>query len=169
MRLAGARPSSIPHVLRFAMKSRHSFAVALALAAWFALGALAQEREVDEKRSYFTEVARELAARPHPELTQQQAAQRQALLNELVHYADAGVFTVNTDFPGIKMPYFVDRRGTRCAVAHLIEFSGHGDLLQRLAEEANNSFAAELTADPELLGWLDEVGLTLDEVAYIQM
>jgi hypothetical protein len=66
------------------------------------------------------------------------------------------------------MPFFRDSRGTLCAMAYLIDRSGRGDLVDRVARTRNNAFIAELAGDPDLRAWLDSVGLTVAEAARIQ-
>ncbi len=53
-------------------------------------------------------------------------------------------------------------------MAHLIEVSGHGDLVQRVAAIRNHAFVRELAGDEELGEWLRAHGLTLAEAARIQ-
>jgi len=62
----------------------------------------------------------------------------------------------------------VDRYGTRCAMAYLIEQSGGGDLVARVAATHNNARIPELRSDPELGAWLWRNGMTLEEAARIQ-
>jgi hypothetical protein len=82
---------------------------------------------------------------------------------------DAGEFPHNYDFPGEAVPYFVDRAtGVRCAVAHLLDFTGHGDIVQRVTALDNNIWVPELAGDAEFNGWLKAYGLTLAEAARIQ-
>jgi MYXO-CTERM domain-containing protein len=92
---------------------------------------------------------------------------RRLLLAELRNYRLAGLFPENPQFAE-PTPFFVDGRGTRCAVAHLLEFGGEGDLVRRIARERNNARVVELTDEPRLTAWLDASGLTLDEAALIQ-
>ena len=66
------------------------------------------------------------------------------------------------------MPFFRDRYGALCAMAYLIERSGRGDLVDRIAISRNNAFIAELATDPALRAWLDSVGLSVSEAARIQ-
>lgn len=127
--------------------------------------------EAARLRAHFASVERELLARDVSGLTETQRAARNRHIARLRAYARAGVFPKNTDFPG-RVPYFVDRFGTRCAMAFLIEQSGRGDIVSSVAATRNNAFIAELARDPEvrrvLLAWLEENGLSVDEAARIQ-
>jgi hypothetical protein len=89
-------------------------------------------------------------------------------LDVLHEYWVRGVFPRNTSVPGARVPFFVDRYGTRCAMASLIEQSGRGDLVARVAATNNNARIRDLKADPELVAWLRENGLTAGEAALIQ-
>ena len=66
------------------------------------------------------------------------------------------------------MPFFRDSDGVLCAMAYLIDRSGRGDLVDRVAATRNNAFIPELAGDPELAGWLDSVGLSVAEAARVQ-
>lgn len=92
---------------------------------------------------------------------------RALLLDELALYRAERRFPRNPDFAD-RTPFFVDASGTRCAVAHLLEVSGEGALVARIASERNNALVEELADDPRLLAWLDAVGLTVEEAAVIQ-
>ncbi|HEX9610952.1 MAG TPA: hypothetical protein VF978_03620 [Gemmatimonadales bacterium] len=132
----------------------------------------AGDAERNRLRAHFAEVAAELVARDVSDLLPAQRAARARHIERLQAYARAGVFPHNTDFPGQRVPYFIDRVGTRCAMAYLIEQSGHGDYVHRVAVKTNNAFIANIARDPELaaplIRWLDENGLTVEEAARIQ-
>jgi hypothetical protein len=70
------------------------------------------------------------------------------------------------------VPYFVDRFGTRCAMAYLIEQSGADEYVRQVTERMNNAYIHEIAKHPELGrvldAWLLEHGLSLDEAARIQ-
>ncbi len=123
---------------------------------------------IAEKRAHLDAVLAELPGRDTSHLTPEQLAARQVSLEKLREYRDEGRFPLNLDFPGRRMPYFIDAAGTRCAMAYVLEAAGGGALLQRLASEANHAYVAEIPDDAELLAWIDRMGLTLDEVAFIQ-
>jgi hypothetical protein len=119
-------------------------------------------------RVHLAAVERELRAKDVSALTPAQRAARARNLDVLHQYWVRGVFPKNPDFPGQRVPYFVDRYATRCAMAHLIEQSGHGDLVARVAATDNNARIRDLQGDPELVAWLAENGLTAGEAARIQ-
>ena len=119
-------------------------------------------------RAHLDSVERELRAKDVSRLTLGQRAARLRNLDVLHGYWVRGVFPQNTDFPGQRVPYFIDRFGTRCAMAYVIEQSDGGDLVTRVAATHNNARILELKHDPELVAWLADNGLTLAEAARIQ-
>lgn len=92
---------------------------------------------------------------------------RTLLLDELARYRADGVFPQNPDFAE-PTPYFIDAAGTRCAMAHLLEVGGEGELVARIARERNNAWVRELADEPRLIAWLAAAGLTVGEAAMIQ-
>ncbi|MDC3954815.1 hypothetical protein [Polyangium jinanense] len=125
-------------------------------------------REKTRLVAHFRTVLAELRARDTSHLSPEQRAARAGLIAELQRYARTGRFPRNLDFPGIRMPYFVDAFGTRCAMAYLIESTGETDLVARVARTANNAFIREIEGDAALRAWLDRAGLTAAEAARIQ-
>ena len=123
---------------------------------------------VEAKRRQIGDVVAELRSRDASHLTEAQRASRARVLNALEAYAVRGVFPENDRFPGREIPYFIDRHGTRCAVAHMMDVSGAGPLVERLAATDNHAFLAHVKSDPAIAEWLGTVGLSLLEAAYIQ-
>jgi hypothetical protein len=149
------------------------FAIAIVIPALLYVGHLPSRpdftaAETARIRTHLATVERALRARDVPDLSPAQRAARARNLDVLHQYWTAGVFPTNTDFPGERVPYFIDRYGIRCAMAYLIERSGHGDLVARVAATNNNARIRDLKSDPELVAWLDENGLTAAEAARIQ-
>jgi hypothetical protein len=92
---------------------------------------------------------------------------RQLLLRELAVYRKRGRFPKNHGLVE-PTPSFVDAEGSRCAVAHLLEASGEGALVQRIAHRRNHARVADLVDEARLVAWLDVAGLSLEEAALIQ-
>lgn len=124
--------------------------------------------EVARIQRHLATVERELRSRDVSDLAPAQRAARARIIESLHAYRLRGVFPNNSDFRDRAVPYFIDRYGTRCALAYLIEQSGHGDLVGRVAVSRNNAFISELADNPELLAWLQQNGLTVGEAARIQ-
>jgi hypothetical protein len=129
---------------------------------------LARQLEVARLRAHFDSVDLELRQATAPDLTPSQRGTRTTLIGWLREYRDAGVFPQNDRFPGQSLPFFRDSRGVLCAMAYLIDRSGRGDLVDRVALTRNNGFIPELADDPELRAWLDSVHLSVAEAARIQ-
>ena len=95
-------------------------------------------------------------------------AARARNIDELERYVAAGQFPRSPFREGPRHPALVDRWGTRCALAHLIEKSGGGALLARLRALDNHAWVRELAGDAALVGWLGAAGLSAAEAARIQ-
>ena len=119
-------------------------------------------------RHHFDTVIAELDGADVSHLSVAQRAARAQHIAELARYRVRGVFPHNHDYRDRRMPYFVDEHGTRCALAHLIEESGEGALVERIRSTRNNAYVAELADDRPLLAWLDDAGLSVAEAARIQ-
>lgn len=123
--------------------------------------------EVIRIQSHLRRVEAELRAAPDRRQTAAQRLSRSRLLDELHRYWARGEFPRNTYRP-VRSPVFVDGSGTRCAVAHLIDASGRGDLTARVAAEHNTAYVADLAGDRGLAAWLEAHGFTAAEAARIQ-
>ena len=151
---------------------RYALIIALVLFACAAL--LGQERGATPsaqdawKAAHAHRCAAELAARDVSHLSDAQQAARLAMIDELIRYGDRGRFAQNEDYPGEAIPHLIDAAGTRCALANLIDVSGEGALIERLAAHNNIAFVPELKGDAALNDWLDRHGLSIEEAAYIQ-
>lgn len=124
--------------------------------------------EATRLRAHFDSVDRELRARDVSQLNVQQRAMRTKLIAWLRDYRTAGTFPENDRFTDRAMPFFRDSHGTLCAMAYLVDRSGGGDIVDRIAKTRNNAFIRELTDDRALVAWLDASGLSVDEAARIQ-
>lgn len=119
-------------------------------------------------RAHFDSVDTELRTSDVHRLTPSQQAYRSELIRWLRDYRNAGRFPVNDRFPNQRVPYFRDSQGTLCAMAYLIDRSGRGDIVDRIARTRNNAFIPELADDSSLTDWLVTWGLTVSEAARIQ-
>ena len=88
-------------------------------------------------------------------------------LGFLKDYRKMGKFPVNTRYPGEVLPHIKDEKGTLCAMAYVIEKSGHGHLVENLAEN-NNLIRLEDVSGGPVTEWLSTSGLTREESAKIQ-
>lgn len=99
-------------------------------------------------------------------LDEAQRRSRMLLLQLLDDYRQAGRFPVN-DTRQERIPVFIDRNFTHCAVAYLLQQTGHEDLALRIAQADNFAWVKDITADG-LLQWQQASGLSLEEVKLIQ-
>jgi hypothetical protein len=118
--------------------------------------------------AHFDSVDRELRGVDVSCLSATQKAMRAQLISWLRDYRNAGRFPENDRFANRAVPFFRDSHGTLCAMAYLIDRSGRGDIVDRIASTRNNAFIHQLTDDPALVAWLDASGLSVDEAARIQ-
>ncbi len=97
------------------------------------------------------------------------ALQKERLRNLAVlrEYWSQETFPKNTQYPGQRLPHIRDAEGTLCAMAYLIEKSGHHKLVDQLAE-ANNLVYIDDVKEGPLIEWLRMSGLGQDEAAEIQ-
>jgi hypothetical protein len=130
-----------------------------------AVGAPARERA--RVREHLAGAER-LARQRRPRLEPLAASCRSLLLDELSRYRRLGRFPRNLVRGTRPSPQFIDEHGTRCAVAHLMEVSGQGEIVRRIARTENAARVHALARSPELRAWLAAAGLSLDEAARIQ-
>jgi hypothetical protein len=119
-------------------------------------------------RAHFDSVDGELRGVDVSRLSATQKATRAKLISWLRDYRDAGRFPENDRFANRAVPFFRDSHGALCAMAYLIDRSGRGDIVDRIASTRNNAFIHQLADDPALVAWLGESGLNVDEAARVQ-
>lgn len=131
-------------------------------------GADRSDLERQRIRDHLRGAERILRAADVSHLSDAQHERRARVIELLREYRRAGAFPHNHDFPGERMPYFVDRHGTLCAMAYVIAQTGGAELVRRVARTANNARVPELADDPEFAAWLDRHGMTVAEAARVQ-
>lgn len=112
-------------------------------------------------------VERRLRAADVSRLSPERRLARAAALDHLREYREAGRFPHNHHGTE-RTPLFRDVHGTLCAMAYLIQRSGGGALVDRVAATANDAYVRELADDPELVAWLERNGITAEEAALVQ-
>jgi hypothetical protein len=128
---------------------------------------VARSMEIARLRSHFDSVDYELKSRDISALDARQRAHRAQLVSWLRDYRNAGRFPTNDRFT-TPTPFFRDKDGVLCAMAYLIDRSGRGDIVNKVAATRNNAYIRELADDPALIEWLDDWGLSVKEAARIQ-
>ena len=137
------------------------------VAAADAAGAAILEEDRSRIAAHLLAVERRLRAADVSHLSPERRLARAAALDHLREYREAGRFPHNHHH-GEATPLFRDVHGTLCAMAYLIERSGGGALVDRVAATANDAYIRELADDPELVAWLDRNGMTAEEAALVQ-
>lgn len=99
-------------------------------------------------------------------LSDQLKGHRRRMLELLNEYWKKEEFPINTDY-NFKTPQIRDSYGTPCAMAYLIERSGHAELVNQLATQ-NNLVYIDDVKDGPLISWLERFGLSKQEAARIQ-
>jgi hypothetical protein len=100
-------------------------------------------------------------------LPEELRGKRKIMLDLLHEYRTAGVFPRNYDYPGMRIPCFIDREGRICAVGYLIEKTAG----RQAAESVNGIYQYEkiLAMNDEAVGsWIASSGLSKEECAMIQ-
>ncbi len=109
-------------------------------------------------------VEKELRAKPinNPETKKQ----RDITLSYLNEYWTKGQYPKNTDFQ-IRTPYFKDKFGTLCAMAYIVQRSGHQEIVDEIHSTNNNVYINDVT-EGSLIEWLKTSGITKEDAARIQ-
>jgi len=128
----------------------------------------AADPAIERARAHYAAVIEELGAAEVSHLSPAQLGARLALIAELSAYRERGDFTRNTDFPGARVPYFVDAENRLCAVATLLSATGEEALVRGVAAANNHVWVSELAGDETFAAWLAENGLTFEEAVRIQ-
>jgi hypothetical protein len=117
-------------------------------------------------RTHFLAVRELLASRPatRPEL----AEKRAKILAHFDDYIAKGTTPKNAHLPW-RTPVFIDDEGTICAVGYLIEQTAGRPVAEKIAKTHRYSYLEEIVqAMPEVKQWVEDSGLTLEELASIQ-
>jgi hypothetical protein len=128
-----------------------------------------QEVDADRERirRHLAEVELELRGRDTSDLAAEARAARATNIDALHAYWNRGEFPRNVDFVGERRPYFIDHRGTACAVGHLMIQSGAADIAEAIGRDENNALVADIET-PGVAHWARRNGLALSELARIQ-
>jgi hypothetical protein len=92
---------------------------------------------------------------------------RQKYLEVLHQYWMKGEFPRNYTHPENRVPCFIDRDGSVCAVAHLIFSAGESEMANSIASQANNAYITEMNF-AGLDTWVAQSGFILQELRLIQ-
>lgn len=115
---------------------------------------------------HLSETEKLLRNREVSKLSPLQQENRAKNLNVLHQYLLAGIFPLNTNHAN-RQPYFIDENNTYCAVGYLMKESGADDIARDIQATQNYSYLADIH-HPKLMNWVQQSGLTFDELALIQ-
>jgi hypothetical protein len=93
--------------------------------------------------------------------------QRAKNLDILHSYWQRGLFPVNEMHEG-RQPYFIDKVNTYCAVGYLMQKTGGDAIAKEIKATQNFSYLLDIH-HPKLMNWVVHSGLSLDELALIQL
>lgn len=129
----------------------------------------ASMEEVDKIRCHVSYALGQLQAK-----TTQYQNNRMAILSTLETYIIEGVFPQNENNSGSdkRYPCFIDSAGIPCAVAHLMQQSGAGNLANSIAASHKYDSIAQILVNtnlsPRIESWARSNGLSVKDLALIQ-
>lgn len=123
-------------------------------------------REAERIQLHLQLVEHILRERTPAHLTETQRQNRLRLLDHLREYRQAGIFPRNLTLPE-RTPFFIDDRGTACAVGHLLIQDGEAAFAQRIHDEMNHAYIMDMPYR-EIDVWAQINGFTREELAWIQ-
>lgn len=122
--------------------------------------------ELDMIQTHLALVEQILRNRNTDNLSNDQKAARLQNLDHLHEYWLTNKYPVNNK-TAFRNPVFIDDYNTFCAVGYLIKTSGHESLSRMIAANTNLAYLREMKYEA-LDKWVQQSGLTLDELAWIQ-
>ncbi len=137
----------------------------------YALQAPAGEaRELSSDKEYIqahlSSVITILRNNPVEQLNVQQYNSRIQLIKVLDNYRLAGIFPMNY-YRNERIPVFIDRHQTHCAVGFLLQHTGHEEMALRIASTDNYAWLKDIH-DAEFPAWQVASGFTMEELMLIQ-
>jgi len=133
-----------------------------------ALGRAPDERdgEAARMRAHLVHVRQWLGSRPATQPSLQ--GRRNELLGALDAYTERGVTPQNTHLPW-RSPVFIDDDGRICAVGYLMEVTAGRPTAERVARGHRYELLEDIAGKvPEVQGWVEGSGFSLEELASIQ-
>lgn len=118
-------------------------------------------------RNHLRIVEKELRQKNVAHLSSELRQARSKNIAYLHVYWTQGLFPINTDFLDRRVPYFKDGSNTPCAMAYLIEQSGHQDIVNAVVDSNNHVYVNDIQNGP-VIDWIRASGLTKAEAARVQ-
>lgn len=100
-------------------------------------------------------------------LSEELKEKRNSLLDLLHEYWIRGIFPRNYDYPGQRVPCFLDKNGRICAVGYLIAQTAGRQVAEKINEEFQYEKIMAMNM-PTVDDWIAASGLTKEECAMIQ-
>ena len=100
-------------------------------------------------------------------LTKEQKSNRLKMLDLLHMYWTKGIFPKNYDYPGRRIPCFIDKDGNICAVGYLIAQTAGREVAERINAKFKYDYLLEMN-DKTIDAWVEASGLSKVECAMIQ-
>jgi len=125
-------------------------------------------QSIAAKQQRLLTVVAELRARDVRDWPAERLAARTRSLDLLERYARRAEFTFHRELWPRESPLFIDEAGTRCALASVLDGVGKQEVVLNLAASCNDAYLNEIDDDAAIARVVEELGLTLDEAAYIQ-
>lgn len=117
-------------------------------------------------QAHLSSVLNILRKSPVDHLSANQYRTRMHLIDVLDGYRLAGKFPLN-DARHERIPVFIDRNNTHCAVGYLMQQSGHDELAMRIAQADNYAWVKDIHV-AGVAEWQQYSGFTLEELKLIQ-
>lgn len=118
-------------------------------------------------RNHLCIVEKELRQKNVEHLSLELRQERSKNIARLHAYWIQGQFPINTDFLDRRIPYFRDASDTPCAMAYLLEQSGHQDVVNAVARHNNHVYINDIHDGP-VIDWIRASGFTQAEAARVQ-
>jgi hypothetical protein len=122
--------------------------------------------EVDAIQFHLEQTEKLLRNRNVSNLPENLQQQRLKNLNVLHSYWKTGVFPINDKHQN-RQPYFIDKNNTYCAVGYLMKESGANDIAKEISKNQNYDYLLNIQ-HPKLMEWIENSGLSINELALIQ-
>jgi hypothetical protein len=125
------------------------------------------ESETERIRTHLEYAEQLLRAADVSDLSAEQRQNRNDLLDLLARYHQRGIFPKNTRYNEGRRPCFVDEEGTICAVGYLVEQTLGTEAVTSINERYQYATIREMDLH-HLVGWMQQFGVTEQELATIQ-
>lgn len=117
-------------------------------------------------QAHLKSVLKILRTNPTEDLDNEQLKSRKQMIRLLDGYRKAGEFPINY-YRVDRIPVFIDRNNTHCAVGYLLQQTGYEHVARRISTADNYVWVKDIH-DPAVPVWQKASGLTIEELKLIQ-